>query len=276
MANVPAYPNFKGTVISKKIEQELKGSLQALNFVNNDYQGEVGLGKTVRIIGVLRPTVKTYEQGTDIASAENVQDTSLELKIDQYKYINIGVDDIDQAATDIKVMTNIVQSAKDAFAVTADQYIMTLAGGHTNKSSSTVVTTGDQMIAMLDAGLVALWTAKVPLAEKVVAVLEPRVFSLAQNKIMALSTDNVELIKRGVFGMYKNCEVMMSNYVYNDLTNDCNIMTTKKAIAFADGINSTEAYRPEKQFKDAIKMLYTFGAKIVRPSELYVMLTKAS
>src|SRR5690606_41670449 len=38
-----------------------------------------------------------------------------------------------------------------------------------------------------------------------------------------------------------------------------------QSFAFADSINTIEAYRPEKRFEDAVKGLYLFGAKILRP-----------
>ena len=49
------------------------------------------------------------------------------------------------------------------------------------------------------------------------------------------------------------------------------MIRTKKAIAFAGQINETEAYRPEQLFKDDVKGLDTYGAKVVRPKELYVV-----
>ena len=50
------------------------------------------------------------------------------------------------------------------------------------------------------------------------------------------------------------------------------MIRTKKAVAFASGIDETEAYRPEQLFSDAIKGLNTFGAKVVRPKEFYSIL----
>lgn len=52
-----------------------------------------------------------------------------------------------------------------------------------------------------------------------------------------------------------------------------NVLRTDKAIAFAEQIDKVEAYRPETAFQDALKGLYVFGAKIVRPNEIYVIKT---
>jgi hypothetical protein len=43
------------------------------------------------------------------------------------------------------------------------------------------------------------------------------------------------------------------------------------ATTFAEQINKVEAYRPQDSFSDAIKGLYLYGAKVVRPEALAVM-----
>jgi hypothetical protein len=52
-----------------------------------------------------------------------------------------------------------------------------------------------------------------------------------------------------------------------------NILRTNKAVAFAEQIDKVEKYRPQDAFTDAIKALYVFGAKVVRPKEIYVIKT---
>ena len=52
-----------------------------------------------------------------------------------------------------------------------------------------------------------------------------------------------------------------------------NILRTEHAIAFIEQIDKVEAYRPEDAFEDALKGLYTFGAKVVRPDEIVVIKT---
>ncbi len=54
------------------------------------------------------------------------------------------------------------------------------------------------------------------------------------------------------------------------------MIRTKKAIAAASGIEQTEAFRPETLFSDAIKGLHCYGAKVIRPKELYVILAHNS
>ena len=81
------------------------------------------------------------------------------------------------------------------------------------------------------------------------------------------------------FNIYKNNEeknkinsdILISNQLYNDGTDDHIIVKTSKAIACCNGIDKLEPYSPEKSFMDAIKGLNTYGAKVVRPKELYVI-----
>ena len=65
-----SYENFKPTVWSKHIQHELEKLCVMQDCCNTKWQGEVGLGKRVKIIGAARPEVKTYTPGTDIEAAE--------------------------------------------------------------------------------------------------------------------------------------------------------------------------------------------------------------
>ena len=125
--------------------------------------------------------------------------------------------------------------------------------------------------AALDDAFVWLWNNDVKINDEVVITLTPWFYNLFKDSLTALYTDNVELIRKGVVGMYNAAMVKISTNLYNDGTDDYMMIRTKKAIAFAGQINETEAYRPEQLFKDAVKGLDTYGAKVVRPKELYVV-----
>ncbi len=71
--------------------------------------------------------------------------------------------------------------------------------------------------------------------------------------------------------MYNNAVVKLSNNLPKSGSDDCMLIRTKDAVAFAHGIEKVEPYRPEKQFADAVKVLDTYGAKVVRPKELYIV-----
>ena len=52
------------------------------------------------------------------------------------------------------------------------------------------------------------------------------------------------------------------------------MLRTKKALAVANAIDKVERARKEKGFADIVKGLHVYGAKLVRPKELYVIKAK--
>lgn len=267
-----AYANFKPTVWSKKIQRELEKLCVMQEDCNTQWQGEVGVGKRVKIIGAARPTVRTYTPGTDIEQAETPTDTSVFLDIDQYKYTHFVVDDIDEAQSEEGMMDAYMKGSAEELAEQRDTYIgMVAAEGAGGKSASCAVTTPDEAKALVDAAFVWLWDNSVKINAEVSIVMTPWFYSLFKDKLTELYTNNEKLIKKGVVGMYNNATVKLSNNLPKNGEDDCVIIRTKDAVAFAHGIENIEPYRPEKQFADAVKVLDTYGAKVVRPKEIYVI-----
>ena len=74
-----AYTNFKPTIWSKQVQMDLAKLMVFREICNTNFQGEAGRGKTVKIVGISKPTVKTYAPGTAIAAAETPADTAVAL-----------------------------------------------------------------------------------------------------------------------------------------------------------------------------------------------------
>lgn len=266
-----AYENFKPTIWSKHIQTELEKHCILLEGCNTQFQGEAGEGKKVRIIGASRPTVKTYVPGEDIAEAETPADTAVLLDTDQYKYTHFLVDDVDEAQSIEGLMQAYMRGSASELARERDEYIASFAALAAQMSPSTEVESDGQAIGLLDAAFVALWDKGVRISGDVVIEVSPWFYNKLKAGLTELYSANGELIRKGVVGTYNGAPVKMSNNLYSDGTDDYMFVRTKDAIAFAGGISKVEAYRPEKQFSDAVKALDTYGAKIVRPDELYVI-----
>ena len=71
--------------------------------------------------------------------------------------------------------------------------------------------------------------------------------------------------------MYDDMQVVMSNGLAKDNTHAYCCVRGKKAIAFAGQINEVEALRAEKRFKDIIRGLDTFGAKVIDEARIQVV-----
>lgn len=98
--------------------------------------------------------------------------------------------------------------------------------------------------------------------------IDPATYSTFKNNLVELSTNNPELIRKGIVGMYDNFEVVMSNAIYNDGTNRYCMVRSKTAIAFAGQINEVESLRLQNAFSDGIRGLDTYGMKIIAQDEL--------
>lgn len=265
-----AFTNFKPTIWSKQIQLDLVKSMVFRDVCNTNFQGDVGRGKTVKIIGVSKPTVKDYTPGKAIDAPETPADTSMELTVDQYKYTNFLVDDVDDAQANVDIMKYLMKGSSEQLAEAADSYIASLVkdANEENIISSTEVSTPAQAKKLIDDAFVKLWNAGVKTGKDTYICVTPWFYSLFKNSLVESLTDNVDIVQRGIFGMYNGCYVKMSNNMYTDGTDDYMAILTKDAIAFASGIEEVNAYRPENSFSDAVKVLHTYGAKTVRPEQI--------
>jgi hypothetical protein len=266
-----AYNNFKPTFWSKHIMRELERECQLYDFCWKQYEGEARMGEKVKILGVGAPTIGTYT-GATIGAPETVADQSSFLAIDQFKYFNFAVDDVDKAQAVPGLMEALLSEAVRALAIEKDKYVAGLAAGKNIKATaSSSADTADECYALVKAGLIWLRENDVKLSDEIVIEVPPFFYYHLKDKLIALKTDNDELIKKGIVGMFDGCMVRITNNLYQNGGDDFIMIRTKKAIAAASGIEQTEAFRPETLFSDAIKGLHCYGAKVIRPKELYVI-----
>ena len=266
-----AIGNFKQTFWSKYIEQELEKRAILAEFTNQKHTGEVKFGNQVKILGVGKPTIGSYA-GTTIGTPEVVQDSSVMLTIDQRPYFNIMLDDVDKMQSVPGYMEAVLDEGAKALALSIDSYIAGLAVNAGNKSSSLKIATAAEAKAAVDAGILKLRENDVAIDDEVVMELPPFVYQLLKDKYIELDTANSAMLKQGIVGYYDNVRVRVSNNLYNDNTDYYGMIRTKNAIAYVKQAEITEPYRPDDLFADAVKSLVVYGAKVVRPKELYAIL----
>lgn len=265
-----AYGNFKQTFWSKHIQHELEKKAILAEFCNKQFTGEAKFGNSVKILGVGRPTVGSYT-GASIGTPETVADSSVMLNIDQAKYVNFMVDDVDKAQSVPGLMESLMTESTRALALDIDSYIAGLAVNASTVTASAQLNTGALVKAAIDLGLVTLRQADVAINDEVVIELDPYTYQLMKDKYIELDTANSEMMKKGIVGYYDNARVRVSNNLYNDGTDYYCMIRTKNAIAFVNQIDKVEPYRPDGLFADAIKGLSLYGAKVVRNKELYTI-----
>jgi hypothetical protein len=77
-----AYENFKPTIWSKYIQHELEKKAVLLDHCWRQFQGEVQHAKSVKILGVGKPSIGNYT-GASIGTPETIADSSVIMPIDQ-------------------------------------------------------------------------------------------------------------------------------------------------------------------------------------------------
>lgn len=261
-----AVTNFIQTIWSKKIQDALELKCKLVQNCTRKYEGDCDYAKTVKILAVGEPTVSAYT-GADI-DIEDMSDDSQNLVIDQQNYFAFYVDDVDKAQSVPGLKEQYQKKAVHGLATKRDSYVAGLIKSVTNVSEATGLTE-DAVKKAVDDAITELRERNFD--EEGVIEISPAVYGVFKNKLITLSTDNPEYIKKGKVGVYDSFDVIMSNnmakdgsYVYCDVRG-------KLAIAFAGQINKVEALRSEKKFKDIIRGLDTFGAKIIDSNRIQVV-----
>lgn len=262
-----AVTNFIQSIWSKKIQDDLELKCKLVDNCLRDYEGDVKQAQSVKILGVGEPTIGAYDSTKDI-SIEEMSDKGQVLTIDQANYFAFYVDDVNQAQSVPGLAEKYQEKAVHGLAVARDTYVAGLIKVATNSTTATNLTQ-EAVKDAIDKAIVALRERNFD--EEGVIEITPAVYNVFKNYLITLSTNNPELIRKGVVGKYDDFDVVMSNNMAKDGTHAYCDIRGKKAIAFAGQINEVEALRAEKRFKDIIRGLDTFGAKTIDEARIQVV-----
>ena len=281
-----AISHFQQTIWSKSIQMALETITSLRNHCDFQYEKDSKNAKEVKILNVTRPTIRTYVPGTAL-TLEAASDGSQTLAIDQYRYFDFEVEDIDKAQSVPGLMEALTKEAARGLAEEGDKYVASLieagveAGVNPLGQSGSVIslTTSNAMESVED-GFAYLYGKNCKVSDMFYLELAPKPFTIYRQALTELSTNNPEILKKGAVGKINNAYVCIENLLPTGKTGTgsvdnvyYNVLRTSKAIAFVEQIDKVEAFRPESAFQDAVKALYVFGAKIVRPDEIYVIKT---
>ena len=267
-----AITNFIPTVWSETLYNQLERKYIAVSHCNRDFEGDIKeKGAVVKICGVGNITIGNYTKDTDMSTPQTLSDTCMELNIDQAKYFNFQIDDIDQAQCSPKLMEAAMKLAASGLANAADKYVYSLY----QNSDYQINSAPENIIDKIIDARTLLFQNDVSDSEEVVVELTPYIAKLLMKEKADLVSDNNGIIESGCIGSIAGCKIYVSNNVPFDNVgggeiHHC-IVRTKRAIAFAEQLSEINAYRPEKRFADAVKGLYLFGAKLVYPREIVAL-----
>lgn len=275
-----AVTGFIPKLWSARLLNALDKSHVFANVVNRDYEGEIKkMGDTVHINTIGAVTIGTYTSNTDFSSGpETLATTDQTLTIDQAKYFNFQVDDIDaaQAAGDImdKAMTRAAYGLADA----SDKYIAGILAGAADAtntvSASAVALTSSNVYENVVKMRTILDKANVPTAGRWL-VIPPEMYALIllDDRFVKTGGEMAEgILRTGLVAQAAGFDIYLSNNCVSANVSDKVTYTitggVDSAATYAEQIVSTEAYRPEKRFADAVKGLHVYGAKVVDKAQI--------
>lgn len=251
--------------------------------INREYEGEIRqAGDTVRINAIGAISVGSYVKNTDVADPQDLVGADTTLVIDQQRYFNFQVDDIDRVQAKPEVMGEAMREAGYALKDTLDGFLAakwtdaaTANNIGTNASPKTDLgTAGYPYNYLLQLGTL-LDQANIPTDGRWVVI--PPWFKelLLKGDTRLLNPGSPQAEQRlanAVIGQLAGFTVLQSNNVVNTSDDNYKIMAGHPiAWTLAEQIVKVEAFRMEKRFADAVKGLHVYGAKVVRPTALAVL-----
>lgn len=264
----------------------------ATNLVNRNYEGEISNhGDTVHINTIGAITVKSYTKNTDIDAPETLTTTDQTLVIDQAKYFNFQVDDVDKVQAAGELVDTAMGRAAYALADVSDAYLLGViaagaaAGNTIGSAAAPVALTSSNVYENIVKLKTKLDKANVPNTGRTI-VVPPDVHSLLlldDRFAKSTATAGQEALINGLVGRIAGFDVYMSNNVKTGTGTDTGktpyfeiTAQITDATTYAEQIIKTEAYRMESRFADAVKGLHVYGAKVTDGTKIAKLLASVS
>lgn len=252
------------------------------NVCNRDYEGEIRKsGNTVKIASIGDVSVDNYTKDTNIADPEVLTDEDQTLLIDNAKYFNFYVDSVDRAQQNVNVLDEAMRRSAWSLREKADAFLATTMEGGvaTANRIGTIaipkVPTKDDAYEYLVDLAVLLDEANAPIDGRFVVV--PAWFHgllLKDERFVKSGTRRSDTaIANGEVGEAAGFAILKSNNVPNTAGTKYKIIAGHSiATAYVEQIVDVQTYKPEKRFGDAVKGLHVYGARVVRPTALAMLI----
>ena len=287
-----AVTTFIPELWSARLLYALEKSHVATNLVNRNYEGVIAnQGDTVHINSIGAITVKDYTRNSNIADPEILTTADQTLEIDQAKYFNFQVDDVDKAQISGDIIDTAMGRSAYALADVSDAFLLkTIASGAASankigaKATLTALTASNvyenivKMRTLLD-------KSNVPTTGRTI-VVPPEVYALLllDDRFAKSGSDSGQnALLNGMVGRVAGFDVFMSNNCVSGTDGGSGstpyfVITAQVAAAttYAEQIIKTEAYHMEKRFADAVKGLHVYGAKVTDGSQIVAMYCSVS
>ncbi len=203
------------------------------------------------------------------------------LLIDNAKYFNFYVDSVDRAQQNVNVLDEAMRRSAWSLREVADAFLAATiegavpTGSRIGTTTTPIVPTKDNAYEYLvDLG-VLLDEADVPIDRRFVVV--PAWFHgllLKDERFVKAGTRRSDTaLANGEVGEAAGFAILKSNNVPNSAGTKYKIIAGHSiATAYVEQVVDLQTYKPEKRFGDAVKGLHVYGAKVVRPTALAMLI----
>lgn len=278
-----AFDKFIPEVWSARLQGHLDNLHVYSGLLNRDYEGDIrAFGDTVHINQLGDITIRDYD-GSDIVGPEELDSNQQTLEVDQAKYFNFQIKDVNNAQSNPKLMDKAMKRASYNINDTIDQYLAGLltdgvsaANILYDEAHAVVPTAANAYDYLVDMGTV-LSENNVPMLGRWVVV--PPWFHallLKDPRFVGNGTGyNKAVLQGGLVGEAAGFQIHLSNNVPVTTGKGYKVVAgTDLAGSFAEQLTELEAYRLEHNFSDGVKGLHVFGAKVLEPKGLAMMVVK--
>jgi len=253
------------------------------SLVNREYEGLATRGNTVKITGVVIPTVHDYAAAGRLTSPDAISDTGIDLVIDQEKSTDFYVDDIDRAQA-AGSLTPFTDAAAYGMVADTDEFIanMLVSGGQPLTTSVTDAPgagtdgnlTADDAFNLLKDARKQLNKNNVPGDNRVAAVnaeFEGLLLSAASKLTTFYQTgeEGTPGLRKATLGQLLGFQVVVTNHL-PAFNAPQFVAFNMRSAAFVSQIDQVEALRATDKFADRVRALHVYGGKVIRPEGVVV------
>lgn len=258
-----ATANVVAKLIDAKVIRDLHNNLIAERMCT---QKGVKDGDTLTFLGLSPVTIGTYT-GADI-TAEEIQDASVKLIIDQQNYFAFKVGDIQKYQSVVDLQGSQAEEAAYGIKNVMDKYFLSLYAGAANTVTATV--TSANVLSTLAQVRRLLSEQNVGRA----SIIVPPWF-MTRLRLAAIKLSVNEGMKGAGYAGFLD-DLNMDIYESNNVTNTGTLASpvseimamAPNSIVFGKQIGETETDREVLNFKTVVKGLYTYGAKMIKPKQV--------
>ena len=253
-------------IISAEILRTNEDNLLANTVCNTSFAGDIkDRGDSVVFIGLNDPTVYDYEGSI---TYEDIDDSSLQLLIDQDKAFSFKIKDIEALRSSIGLEDSQTKRASYLLKNEVDSYVFSLYGD-AGACMDAVDATPENVLQTVASMKQKLEEANVPDGRTWIVVPPFVKTKLMLAGIKFQINNGVNGTGAVAFTDELGCDIYVSNQLAVEDGATMMLAGSYSAIAYAEQVLETQVLdRLENSFDKAVRGRLVFGAKVIKPSEL--------